>query len=656
MNISELARKMKLSTEELREKLPELGFDIGAKAIKVDNRLASRIVRSWYEKLDRERQKAKYEKYLKKTEDADPKDLRVQIPAVLTVKDFAELLGIPVSLAITELMKAGVMASMNQKIDFDTAAIVAGDLGYEAEQIDAQEKVEVDKAKEVAAKLQEQKITERAPVVVVMGHVDHGKTKTLDAIRKTDVVSGEAGGITQHIGAYQVTKKGKKVTFIDTPGHEAFTAMRSRGAKVADIAILVVAATEGVKPQTVEALKIAQEAGIPIIVAVNKIDLPDANPDKVKQELSQYNLMPEDWGGNTVFVEISAKFNKNIDGLLESVLLIAEMNQADIKANPKGDFIGSIIEAHVDKGQGPVATVLVKNGTLRKGQYVVVDGVLYGKIRLMENYKGEEIQQAGPSVPVKIIGLKVAPKVGDVLEIVDDPKKAKKAKTYAMQKQDESYIQHKKQQGSEESEAAQLNIILRADVLGSQEAIMESLKKLETADFKINFVSKGLGSVTESDVLSAEATGAMLIGFNVIPSQAVAGLAQEKEVEIKQYKIIYELIADVKQALRNIAKTEVIREDLGKMEILALFKKGENFQVVGGKVIFGKVENGVSAAVIRNDEFVTSGKIVELKSGKEEVKDVVKGQECGIKFEGQPLIEAGDILDLYIEREQKKKL
>jgi len=659
MNISELARKLKVNTEELREKLPELGFDIGAKAIKIDDRLAFRILRAWKEHRSREEQKKRYLEITadKQQEKGTVLDKKIEIPSVLTVKDFAEILKAPVAMVITELMKAGVMASLNQRIDFDTAAIVAADLGYEAVEVDLDQKVEVDKAEKVQKKIQEQKQEEmqvRPPVIVVMGHVDHGKTKLLDAIRQTDVVAGEAGGITQHVGAYQVEKQGRRITFIDTPGHEAFTAMRSRGAKVADIAILVVAANEGVKPQTVEALKIAQEAGVPILVAVNKIDLPDSNPDKVKQELSQYNLLPEEWGGKTIFVEISAKFNKNIDAILENVLLLADMNEEKMKANSNGEFFGSIVEAHVDKGEGPVATVLVKNGTLRVGDYVIVDGVLYGRIRVMKDYNNNSIDKAGPSVPAKILGLKVAPKVGDILEAVDDPKKVRKAKKYQMGTQEESFIQ--KKESDEQEKADKLNIILRSDVLGSQEAIIESLKKIETEDFKVEIISKGLGNVTESDVLSAEATGAMIIGFNTVPSQAAASLAQEKDIEIKQYKIIYELIDEVKNRAKDIIRTELVREDLGKLEVLALFKKGDNWQIIGGKVVSGKIEPGAEAAVLRNNEFITSGKISELKIGKEDVKDAVKDQECGLKFEGQAIVEEGDVLDVYWQREVKKTL
>lgn len=661
MNIIELARKLKITTQELHEKLPELGFDVGQKATKIDDILASRIVRAWYDFRDRERQKQEYLKLTKKEEGGEAKDKKVEIPGVLTVKDFAAILNLPLSIVISELMKNGVMASLNQRIDFDTAAVVASDLGFEATQIDLNEKVEVDKAKRISDKLsleKQENLVARPPIIVIMGHVDHGKTKLLDAIRKTNVVEGEAGGITQHIGAYQVEKRGRKLTFIDTPGHEAFTAMRSRGAKVADLAVLVVAATEGVKPQTVEALKIAKEADIPIIVALNKIDLPESNPDKVKQELAQHDLLAEEWGGKTIFVPISAKFNKNIDGLLDSIILLSDMNADKIKANPNGEFVGTIIESHVDPGAGPVATILVKNGTLRVGDYMVMDGVLYGKIKVLRDHLGRDIPKAEPSTPAEIMGLKIAPRVGDILEVIDDPKKAKKAKTYRMQ-QDETFI---KQQTSVEEENSgaeplvKLGIIIRTDVLGSQEAIIESLKKIETNKVKIEIISKGLGSVTENDVLSAEATGAKIFGFNVLPANASSALAREKKIGIKIFKIIYELIDEVKKELKALIKPEIVRRDLGKMKVIKIFKKAADYQVVGGRVNSGKVEPNAKVAVLRGEEFITSGKIAELQIGKQIVKDAVQGQECGIKFVGQPVIEEGDVLDVYMEDEVKVKI
>lgn len=659
MNVTEIARILKVPTTELLDKLPELGFDIGKKAIKVNDKLAQEIIIAWrkYEKRQKEK-----ELYLKGKEIKEKKQVEekgeVKIPAVLTVREFSALLNMPVTDVIAELMRNGVMASVNQRIDYDTAAIIAEDLGYkpmEIEKNEMEEQAVIDKAQKVKEVIgKEKKLEQRPPVIVVLGHVDHGKTKLLDAIRKTNVVAGEAGGITQHIGAYQVEKKNKKITFIDTPGHEAFTAMRSRGAKVADIAILIIAANDGIKPQTVEALRIAQEAGLPILVAINKIDLPEANVERVKQELTQYNLLPEEWGGKTIIAPISAKNNIGIDELLAQILLVADMESGNIKANPKGKFIGAIIESHVDENLGPVATVLVKNGTLEKGDSLSAEGVYFGKIRAMKNYKGEEMERAGPSMPVQIIGFKVAPKVGDVIEVAEDVKKAKRKADYYKMSKEEEFVKVQEKEKEDEEEITKLNIVLKTDVLGSQEAIIESLEKIQTEDVRIDIVTKGLGSITESDVLNAEASDAMLLGFNVLPSAQAAALAQEKQMEIKTYSIIYELIDEVKAKLNELIKPELVREDLGQLEVMAIFKKTDKGQIIGGKVIKGKIEANTTAAVLRNDEFVGLGKISELQSGKQEVTDVQKGQEAGLHFEGQVEIEAGDVLEIYREREQKK--
>jgi len=658
MNITELARRLRISTQELRDKLPMLGFDIGQKAIKIDERLAGRIIRAYREYQDREKQKAEYlKRNEKKEERAKLSGQKLEIPSVLTVKDFAQILDLPVTQVISELIRNGVMASMNQKIDYDTAAIIAADLGFEATELSLEDKIEIDREKRIKEKLATEEASEmqaRPPVVVVMGHVDHGKTMLLDTIRKTNVVAGEAGGITQHIGAYQVIKKKRKITFIDTPGHEAFSAMRSRGAKVADVAILVVAANDGVKPQTVEALKIAQAAEIPIIVAINKVDLPEANVEKTKQEIAQYNLLPEEWGGNTICVPISAKLNQNIDTLLENVLLVADLNADKIKANPNGEFIGTIIESKVNPGEGPVATVLVKNGTLRVGDYMVMNDILHGKIRLMKDYKNEILTEVGPSMPAKILGLKVAPKVGDILERTDDPKKVKKAKVYAMQNQDESFIKQTGENSDDKDpDVAKISLILRADVLGSQEAIIEALKKKENKFIKVEFVSKGLGNITDTDILSAEATGALVLGFNVLPAPGAESLAKEKKINLKIYKVIYNLIEDVVKEMQKVVKPDIVREDLGKLEAMMIFRKESSSEVVGGKVISGKVEGNSTAAVFRNGEFVTSGKIKEIHVGKQLVTDVMRGQECGLMFIGQPIVQPGDILEVYKEKEIK---
>ncbi len=651
MNISELARKLRVNAEELRDKLPELGFDIGRKAIKIDDNLAFRIMRAWNEFQIRKRQEAEYMKNRQHGEEGDSSaKLDVKIPPFITVKDFAHILTMPVANVMKELMRNGIMASLNQKIDYDTAAIVATDLGFNVTALEGHGDLDIAQDEKVKNIMNSQEnAKERPPVIVVMGHVDHGKTKLLDAIRKTDVVAGEAGGITQHIGAYQVTRNGRVLTFIDTPGHEAFTAMRSRGAKVADIAILVIAANDSMMPQTIEAQKIAEAAGIPIVVAINKIDLPDANIEKVKQDLSQHNLLPEVWGGKTVCVEISAKQNLHIDSLLDQVLLVADMTPEKMMADPAGEFLGIIIESHVDKGMGPVATVLVKNGTLRVGDKIVINGVYYGKVRGMHDYKGEEITEALPSNPARLIGLKVSPKVGDLLETTEE--RVKISKTYRMDHPESSFVVN--YDNDEEKNVTRLNIILRTDMLGSQEAIAESLEKLNNQKIKIKFVSKGLGNITENDVMSAQATDSLLVGFNVVASGQASSLAREKKVEVKTFKIIYELIDAVKVKINSIIKADIVREDMGKVVILKLFKKDANSMILGARVLSGRIEKNTEAAVLRGEQFITKGKITDLQVGKEVVTDVVKGQEFGLRFVGQVLVEEGDVLDIYKEREVK---
>jgi translation initiation factor IF-2 len=655
MNISELARRLRVNPNELRDKLPELGFDIGKKAIKIDDRLAGRIIQAWNEYISKKREEQSYLKTKAKVEEAKAEGgAELKIPPVLTVKDLAQIMHLPVTIVIKQLIKNGVMASINQKIDFDTAAIIATDLGYQAvaETLDQKaDQANDEKVKEILSR--ETDRAARPPVIVVMGHVDHGKTKLLDAIRKTDVVAGEAGGITQHIGAYQVEKQGRLLTFIDTPGHEAFTAMRSRGAAVADIAILVVAANDGVKPQTIEAQKIAAAAGIPIVVAINKVDLPDANLDKTKQELSQHNLLTEEWGGQTICVPISAKLNQNIDGLLDQVILVADLNADKIIANPNGQTFGTIIESHMDKGVGPVATVLIKNGTLRCGDQILIDGVYYGRIRGMRDHRGKEIKAAGPSMPAQISGLKVAAKIGDIIEVTEE--KVKQVKAYRLEKKEETFVKPASEALDENNENIPvLNIVLRTDVLGSQEAIIEALEKIASSFVRIKFVQKGLGNIIEADVLTAESTSAMLLGFNVLPTPVATNLARDKAVVIRKYRIIYELLDAVKEELNKIIKPEIIREDLGQIQILKIFKKEPNFMIVGGKVTSGTIEKNVSAGVLRGGEFIEKGKITDLQVGKQIMTKVTKGEECGVRFVGRPLIEEGDTLDVYREREVKR--
>jgi len=476
-----------------------------------------------------------------------------------------------------------------------------------------------------------------------MGHVDHGKTKLLDSIRQTDVVAGEAGGITQHIGAYQIFHKDKPITFIDTPGHEAFTAMRNRGAKIADIAILVVAADDGVKPQTVEAYRIIEAAKIPFVVAINKIDKPEANLDMVKRELGeQLNIVPEDWGGKTVCLPISAKNNTGINELLDMLLLTAEMEEKNIQANPNASASGTIIESHIDRGQGPVATVLIQNGALRIGDPMTFNGLAYGRVRALEDYAGKNVKEALPSMPVKIIGLKRAPVVGDIMQ-VGLGEKIKTSKIFSRANETAKPKEEKKVA----ADVKNINLLIKSDVLGSGEAIEGSLAKIDQEEVKINIIAKGLGNITEGDITRAEDSKARILGFNVKITPLAQKLAREKNVEVKSYKIIYELINDLKAEVDSLIQSKMVRADLGRMKVLAIFRTEKSSQIVGGKVLDGKIEANALIEVMRDKIIMAEGRLAKLQIAKQDVSTVDVNQECGINFEGKPVIQVDDILQFY---------
>lgn len=667
MNVTELARRLKIPTKELREMLPKLGFDIGQRAIKVDEKMAQDIIKNWrrlmYEYNKKEEYRKRKEQMERSTDEGTVEKKDVQIPQILTVREFAAVLSLPINTVIAELMKNGIMVSLNERIDFETAAIVAGDLGFNisAQEGDQEEKEADDKLQQIL-EAQKEDGQERPPVIVIMGHVDHGKTKLLDTIRATNVIDTEAGGITQHIGAYQVVRKDQLISFIDTPGHEAFTAMRSRGAKVADIAILIVAADDSVKPQTVEALRIIQNAGLPMIVAINKIDKEEANIEKVKTDLSQYNLIPEEWGGKTVMVPISALQGKGIDELLDMILLTADMHKDELQADPTLPAAGTIIESHVDKGQGIVATVLVQAGTLRPGDIVSINDNYYGKVRNMKDHNGNDVQEAGPSKPVKIIGLKIQPKVGDLLEVPDDKKSVnKKAKKYELEKSKTSSILLRKSEEDAEAGKQILPIVIRADVLGSLEAIIESLDKIESEYIKTRILSKGLGNITENDIKMADSSDAILIGFHISNPPAIEMMAREHGVEILKYDIIYKLIEDIKEIMEQRIGEEIVRRDFGKLEVLAIFKTEKKAMILGGKVVEGNLEFNpkkfeTKVVVSRNGEYITEGILEELQAGKQLVNMVEQGSECGIRFAGRPEIQEGDVLEMYTEEKVKRVL
>lgn len=655
MNVTALARQLKTTTNELLEKLPELGFDIGARAIKVDDKLVPKIVSAW----KRDAKKAAFKRELEKVEergkDTDKKEIsknkEISIAENIVVKDMAEIMKLPVAKLMGELMKNGIMVSLNERIDFDTATIIAEDLGFKVIKSDQEIIEEASKRKKLEGLLTKRDAKQtKAPVVVVMGHVDHGKTKLLDAIRTTNVVDEEAGGITQHIGAYQVKDNDRLITFLDTPGHEAFKAMRSRGGQIADVAILVVAADDGLQPQTLESISVIQKEKLPFVIAINKIDKEQADVDKIKQELTEINLTPEDWGGKTVCQPISALQKKGIKELLDTILLVADME--DLKADDNGSAVGTIIESHIDKSAGPVATVLVQAGTLEISDMFCV-GDVAGKIKTMEDWRGKSLQSAGPATPVRILGLKKLPSVGEILEVITDKKEFKaKLKNSAADKMKKRSVNTSKSNNSgdeDEDEITNLNLIIKSDVLGSAEAIEESLSKIDIPNTQIKVVKKGLGQITEDDILNAEATKALVIGFHIKENKNVISLADEKGVTLLHFDIIYKLLEYIEERLKNIKTKKTIHKFLGNLEVLAIFKTTKSGMIVGGKVTDGKISKNGKIKVLKNGEVETMGELISLQSGKEDVSEVVAGNEAGLEYKGDPIIEVGDTLEFFEE-------
>ena len=579
----------------------------------------------------------------------------IEIPESITVKDFAAEIKKTTADVIKKLLGYGIMATINQEIDFDTAYLIAQEFGITAKkkEVVTDEDILFDETED-----KEEELVTRPPVIVVMGHVDHGKTSLLDTIRKTNVIEGEAGGITQAIGAYKVKVNGREITFLDTPGHEAFTAMRARGAQITDIAILVVAANDGVMPQTIEAINHAKSAGIPIIVAINKIDLPDANPDRVKQELMAYDLVPEEWGGDTIFVPISAKNGTNIDQLLEMVLLEADM--LELKANPNKQAKGAVIEAKLDKARGAIATVLVQRGTLDVGDTIVV-GSSIGRIRAMKDDKGKSVKSAGPSTPVEIMGLTEVPEAGDTFYEVKNEKVAKhlieRRKNQAREKainQGAKVTLDNLFSQMEEGKLKVLNLIVKADVQGSVEAVKQSLEKLENEEVKVKVIHAAVGAVNQSDVTLAKVSNAIIIAFNVRPDNVAKEEAKKDEVEIKQYSIIYQAIEDVENAMKGMLEPKYEEKVIGNAEVRQTFRISNVGTIAGAYVLSGKVERNAGVRVIRDNVVIHDGKLATLKRFKDDVKEVGKGFECGMQIENYNDVKEGDIIEVYIMEEIKR--
>lgn len=653
MNISELARQLKTEPQTLREKLPELGIHIGVKAIQIDDASVPKAIEAWrqYERKEALKQKLALKK--QKQETVQPTDEHlVTLPPSITVSAFAKKLKTDVSKVIIKLMQEGVMAAMNQKIDYETASIVAEDFGFKPIRGEAEEEInENNQVETIIAK--ESALVSRPPVVVVMGHVDHGKTTLLDTIRKTKVAEQEAGAITQHMGAYQITVetpleyKGRVITFIDTPGHEAFRGMRSRGGKVADLAVLVVAADDKIQPQTLESLDIIQKEKLALIVAINKIDKPEADVDRIKGSLSEIGLTPEDWGGDTICVPLSAKAGTNIDQLLEHILLVAEVE--DLKANPAGQMCGTIIESHTDKGLGPVSTGIIQNGTLTVGMLIKC-GDTGGKIKGLQDFTGKTIPTAGPSTPVRILGLKTLPQVGDVLmkaeSLKEIQKLSKKFHTVGAALFTESEVK--------KAPLHQLKIFLKTDVLGTLEALEGEISKLKYEDAEIRIVKKALGAFTENDVLEAEASNARMVGFKVEATPGALHFINARNLSFKTYTVIYQLLDDLKAALLELIPPEVIEEDTGEAKILATFSKSGNTQIVGGRVTVGKALASAKVRIFREGEILGEGTVIELQYNKSAAKEILAPQEFGIKLKSDIPIKENDVLQFYTVREEKR--
>ena len=656
LRVYELAKQVGLSSKKLISILEDLDIRVKNHMSTLDNDTAKLVMDLIEEETGKSKKKTEkvpdkdktLEKKSEKSKEKQPKT--ITIPDKISVRDLGNSLEVEPVKIIKKLIDYGLMVNINAEIDFELAKKLAGEFGFKAveEQKDGKslsKEEECDKPEDLKP---------RPPVVTVMGHVDHGKTSLLDAIRETNITKREAGGITQHIGASEVEINGKKIVFLDTPGHEAFTTLRARGAQVTDIAILVVAADDGVMPQTIEAVNHAKAAGVPIIVAVNKIDKATANPDRVKQQLSEYDLIPEEWGGDTIFVNVSAKTKVGIDQLLEMITLVAEM--AELKANYTCKASGVIIESKLDKGRGPIATVLVQRGTLKVGDDIVA-GVAFGRVRALFNSQGKRIKEAGPSIPVEVLGLSEVPTAGDILRAVSSEREAKAIAEEQVNRQRESEFATSKKislqqlyERLQKGEVKELNLIIKADVQGSIEALKQSLEKCSTNEVEVRIIHGAVGAVTESDVMLASASDAIIIGFNVRPDSNARKLAEKEQIDIRTYRIIYDVVDDIKAAMKGMLEPEYEEVVLGRAEVRALFKVPGVGVVAGCFVTEGKVTRNSKVRVIREGIVVYEGKIASLKRFKDDIREVVSGYECGIGIEKFNDIKEQDVLEAFIDR------
>lgn len=614
-------------------------------------------------KMKKNKSKKKNKKGLSKdniTENKERNELAIEIGNTIVVRELAEKIGVSPSQLISKLIGLGIMVNQNQPIDSDIAVIVAEEFGVEikVKGTENENEEEKDLLSEIDFEDDPKDLVPRAPIVTVMGHVDHGKTSLLDAIRNTSVTKTEAGGITQHIGAYLVNINNKKICFLDTPGHEAFTSMRARGAQVTDIAVLVVAADDGVMPQTIEAINHAKAANVPIIVAINKIDKPEANLDRIKQQLVENSLVPEDWGGDTITVPVSARNGIGIEELLEMILLVAEIQE--LKANPNRKAVGTIIEAQLDKGKGPLATVLVQKGTLSVGS-TVVSGSAYGRVRAMFDDKGRRVKKALPSTPVVILGLSEVPNAGDMLYEVDDEKTARTIAERHQEKLREQQIKSEQKvslddlfERIKQGEIKDLNVIIKADVRGSIEALRQSLEKLSTEEVRINIIHSGVGGIVESDIMLASASNAIVVGFNVRPNLNAIEVAKREKVDIRTYRVIYDAIEDIKAAIKGMLSPTVVEEVLGRAEVRATFRLPSGVTIAGIYVLDGKIARNAKVRLLRNDVVIFEGNVASLKRFKDDVREVLSGFEAGLGLENFNDVKEGDLIEAFIMKEVQR--
>ncbi|MDD4518003.1 MAG: translation initiation factor IF-2 [Limnochordia bacterium] len=665
--IYELAKELGIPSKELVEFLDDLGADVKNHMSTIDDEIVD-LIKEHFDVADEEEgakersEKRKPGKTTKgnnqqPTEQTKRKTEPVEsivLPKTITVRELADKLSMRPAELIKRLMELGVMAGINQVIDQEAAKEVATRAGFAVKQQEVEATVDFGNLQIEAHRLEP-----RPPVVTILGHVDHGKTTLLDAIRETKVAEGEAGGITQHIGAYQVDLLGKKITFLDTPGHAAFAEMRARGAQVTDVVILVVAADDGIMPQTVEAINHAKAANVPIIVAINKSDKPTANPDRVKQQLSEHGLVPDDWGGDTVTVSVSALQKEGLDSLLEMVLLVAEME--DLRADAKRPALGSVVEAELDKGRGPVATVLIRQGTLRLGDYVVA-GTATGKVRALLDHRGKNLSSAGPSTPVLVLGLSEVPEAGDVFEAVSSSRKARDIANGRLQeKQTEDWrssrltltdLYSRVKQG----EVKELRLIVKADVQGSVEALCNSLQKLATDEVRVGVLHSGTGAISETDVNLADASDGIIIGFNVRPDAAARRSAEQKGIDIRLHRVIYEALDEIKAAMEGLLDPEYKEAELGHAEVRDTFKVPKAGMIAGCYVKDGKITRNAKARVLRDNVVIYDGQIVSLRRFKDDVREVNAGYECGVGLDNFHDVKQGDIIEVYVLEAIKRTL